>query len=225
MKQVSKKVIEYIHVKTTEGFRVAVKVISWILYFVAFVIGLYILSFIFGIYFFMAFALGGIIIVPILNQIIEIKGEYILEGRIGTEGDEQNKGDVLGLCKVPHEIIELCETEGGNLSRIKTISGKPLIICEEFKPNQLMIKRAWFDEISSIRFFIDKNAFSRMRGYLIEFMDDVLRTKRTRKVYHKMEFIKMFEDQEYRKDIKEMEQEIKGLKDVDKSTSITKQIV
>lgn len=207
-----KKTVEYIQVKTTEAYRLTIKLIKWVLLLIGIILGLYILSLFFGIYFFASFFLGGIVIIPILNKIIDIKGEYILEGRIGTEGDENNKGDIIGCAKVPHEIIELCEHEGGNLSRVKTISGKPLIICENFEPKKLLIKRAWFDEIASIRFFIDKNAFARMRDYLISFMDDVLRTKRTRAVYHKMEFIKMFEDQEYRKDIKELEKEIKGFK-------------
>lgn len=207
-----KRTVEYIQVKTTESFRMFVKMVKWFLLLIGIILGLYVLSLIFGIYFFASFFLGGIIIIPVLNKIIDIKGEYILEGRLGVEGDENNKGDVIGVCKVPHEIIELCEHVGGNLSRIKTPSGKPLIICEKFDPNKLLIKRAWFDEIASIRFFIDKNAFARMRDYLISFMDDVLRTKRTRAVYHKMEFIKMFEDQEYRKDIKELEEEIKGFK-------------
>ncbi|TET57428.1 MAG: hypothetical protein E3J52_10385 [Promethearchaeota archaeon] len=211
-----KRTVEYIHVKTTESFRMAVKIIKWILLLISIILGLYILSLFFGIYFFLSFFLGGMIILPILNKIIEIKGEYILEGRLGVEGDENNKGDIIGLTKAPHKIIELCEHVGGNISRVKTISGKSLIICEEFNPNKLLIKKAWFDKIASIYFFMDKNAFVKMRDYLISFMDDVLRTKRTRAVYHKMEFIKMFEDQEYRKDIRELEEEIKGFKNVDK---------
>lgn len=204
--------IEYIHVKTSELYRLVIKALKWIGIIAGFGIGLYLLSFIFELFFFVAFFFAIPVLFPFFNKVLEVKGEIIIESRIGSPGDEKNKGDVTGVCIVPHNIIEACEDKGGNISRIKSISGKPIMIVENFDPIKLEITRAWIDEVSSFKFLTDKNAFIKLREFVESLMDQILMTKRLRKLYTKWLYLESINNQELKTEVKEIEDRIKEFK-------------
>lgn len=205
--------IEYIHVKTTELYRLVIKVLKWIGIIAVTIFGLYLLTFIFEIFFFIAFFFAMPVIFPFFNKILEVKGEILIESRLGSPGENnKNPGDIVGVCIVPHNIIEACEQKGGNMSRIRSISGKPVILVEKFDPIKLEIIRAWIDEISSFKFLTDKNAFIKLREFVESLMDQILMTKRLRKLYQKWIYLESINNQELKAEIKEVESSIKEYK-------------
>jgi hypothetical protein len=191
---------EIMVVKTTEWFRLKKKIFKWILITIGVILLLIFLTYVFGVYFFLSFIIWALLITPLFYKILESTGEIYLECKVG-----KNK-DSIGISKIPHNIVRQIEMIGGNTTKFKTIAGHTLNIVEEIDYNNLIIKKAWFDEMSSFEFFCDKKAFDNLRDNVLNLMDEIFLSKRLRPIYNKAQFIKMFNDQEYEKEIKNLDQ-------------------
>lgn len=198
---------EIVRVRTSEIYRSIVKVVKWTIIAIIIIGVLYGLYTVFEIYFFGSFIFAVFVMGVIFFYMVQVPGELYIECRIGNPNDEKNKSDVLGLFRIPGNIVQEYENLGSNTTKFKTKGGNTINIVEKIDLGTKTIERAWFDELSSWEFFIKKATFGRLKDLHIELMDEVVKTKETRQIYHQHELIKMLSHMEKNSDLEAIEKE------------------
>lgn len=204
-------------VETTEWFRTkksAGKLIGIV------IVGISILYFfitVFGGYFFLSFFFYLFVIFVVFSKLYKAPGELFIECKVGSSKDKDSEGDVISISRIPHKLLEEgYKSKGANVQKLKTKSGNNISIVEEIDDDTMTIKWAWYAQESSFNFYAKKTTFFDMKELVTNLMDDIMKAKETRALYHKMEIMKMLDDMERRKDISELEKEFSGVSTVDK---------
>ena len=203
-------------IQTTEWFRtkkMAGKVVTIL---VVGSLALYLLVMTFGMYLFYSFFVYLIVIFVVFNKLYEAPGEFFIECKMGSSADKDSFGDTIGICKIPHKLLEAYQLRGANVQKLKTRSGKTISIVEEIDEKTMTIRWSWYAEEEPFNFYAKKETFLKMRKLVHKLMDDILKAKETRAIHHKMEIMKMLDDMERKADIMELEKEFKGVNEVDK---------
>lgn len=202
---------EVVVVKTTERFRFIFTTLKLTVFGGFAIIILYWLYTFFGGYFFLQFFIALIICFGAFNKLYEAPGELVLECRIGSEKDEKNKGDVLGLDKVPNEILKDYTPIGSNIRKFSFKTGKTVSIVEKIDHMKKEIIYPWFSELSDFEFFIRKETYINLKKRFKNILDDILKTKETRELYRQLETIKLLDYLESEKDIEKIKKELSGI--------------
>jgi len=207
---------EETRIETTEWFRAKKSVGKLIVVGIIGFFGLYVLIRVFGGYFFYSFFIYLGIIFVVFNKLYEAPGELFIECRMGSSKDKDSEGDIISICKVPHKLLKQYKSKGSNIQKIKTKSGKTISIVEKIDTEKGIVIWSWYAEESPFNFYAKRETFMKMKKLVTNLMDDILKAKETRAIYHKMEIMKMLDDMERRKDIKELEKEFRGVSELDK---------
>jgi len=203
-------------VETTEWFRTKKSVWKLVgISIIGFLI-LYVLITIFGGYFFFSFFIYLGIIFVVFNKLYEAPGELFIECRLGSSKDKDSEGDMISIQKIPHKLLENYKSKGSNVQKLRTKTGKTISIVENIDTFTQTIKWSWYAEESPFRFYAKKETFVELKKLVIKLMDDIMKAKETRLIYHKMEIMGMLDDMERRKDIRLLEAEFKEAKTDDK---------
>jgi hypothetical protein len=198
---------EVVRVRTSEIFRMIAKVIKWVIVSIIIGVVLYGLYIVFEIYFFGSLIFSVIVMGVIFFYMVQVPGEMYIECRTGDPNDEKNKSDVLGIFRIPNNIIQEYESLGANTTKFKTRGGNTINIVEKINRRNKTIERAWFDELSSWEFYVKKSTFGKLKDLHVELMDEVVKTKETREIYHQHELIKMLTHMEKSTDLEAIEKE------------------
>jgi len=196
-------------VETTEWFRTKKSLVKYIGIGVVGIFILYVLITIFGVYFFLSFFLYLVVVFIVFNKLYEAPGELFIECNLGSHKDKDSEGDVISIQRIPHQLLENFKSKGSNMQKLRTKTGQTISIVENINVVAQIIKYSWYAEESPFEFYAKKETFVELKKLVIKLMDDILKAKETRLIYHKMEIMGMLDDMERRKDMKLLEEEFR----------------
>jgi len=198
--------------KTFSFLGKVLKFIKWTLIIIGVAISTYICYILFGYLFYVGFFVCMPVFLFLFNKILDAPSQIFIECQIGSEEgkEEKTKTDRIGILKIPYKKIESMEKEGGNISKIDSISGKPLSIVERVDLQKNVIKKAWIDEVQSLEFYARKEAFYDLQKKFINIIRKVMVLLANWKIYNALEQKETYERIDYTTDIKELEKKFKS---------------
>ncbi len=204
------KVKEDTRVETTEWFRI--KKTAWKLILVGIfgVLSLYMLMSFFGGYFFVSFFIYFILILIVINNLYQAPGELFIECGVSSSKDKDSKGDVIGIYKIPNELLVGYESKGSNVQKLKSKTGKGISIVEEIDNKNMKIKWSWYSEESPFEFYAKKETFIELKKLVNKLMDNVMMAKVNRPILVKKFLIDTMDEMESQRDIKKFELDFLG---------------
>lgn len=197
-------------IATTEKFRIKIWLLKWtigLLITGVLLVGFYLA---FEIYFYLSFVMALIIAIGFLDKLYEAPGTTCIEYGLSSMKDDES--DILSITEIPHNVLDGLKKKGTNILTIESKSGKKVIIAEKVDLEKNLIVYPWAKEVSSWEFMKKKEIFLELKNKLKDLMGEVLKTKETRDLYHKLEVIKMLDYMESEKDIEEIEKKLEAIK-------------
>jgi len=190
------------------------KVIKWIFIIIGIIIFMAICYLLFGYLFYIGFFLIAPPSLWFLNKVLEVPSSHIFECRLGSK--DKGKPDRLGLVKVPNKKLKDIPKDGGHMMARDTVSGKPLYIVEEFSEKKIEV--AWFDKVSSIEFYGDKEAFVYLQEKCLDDWREIMILKKNWPIINALEINRKYDFIDHKMKIEDMvEQFKKGIKKADKN--------
>lgn len=177
--------------------------IKWLFIFIFVIIFIYGCYTVFGYLFFVGFFICAPISLLFFNKFLSVPSKHIWECQLIDE--KENTRERIGLLKMPLKIIGKVKKEGGNISSIDSVSGKPVMIVEKYDEKNNTFIKHWIDKVSSYEFFAREEGHFELQEWVRSTLRKVVRLLANWKIYQSIELKQVYDDVDYTTDIKELE--------------------
>jgi len=150
---------------SSELYQDTKETLTKVAYGIILLIALYGLWRLFNFWFFAGLVISAMPLGILITHITQVPRLLVLSMHIAENEDD---ADYFAIYSIPYKMLELFKREGGDFYYLTTLEGTQIATCDSIDFENFRIKNSWFNEISNIEFFREKQAFLTLKQMYVD---------------------------------------------------------